>query len=47
MTKEDAKDYLFYMFNLIGTTAIEYWTEKDAEKMRQAVLTIEEGNKND
>ena len=41
MTREEAKDFLFDMFNLIGTTAMEYWTEKDAEKMRQAVLTIE------
>lgn len=41
MTKEEAKDFLFDMSNLIGTTAMEHWTEKDAEKMRQAVLTIE------
>lgn len=41
MTKEEAKDFLFNMFDLIGTTAIEHWTEKDAEKMRQAVLAIE------
>ena len=41
MTKEEAKDFLFDMSNLIGTTAMEYWTEKDAEKMRQSVLTIE------
>ena len=41
MTREEAKEFLFNMFNLIGTTAVEYWTEKDAEKMRQAVLTVE------
>ena len=41
MTREEAKDFLFDMSNLIGTTAIEHWTEKDAEKMRQAVLIIE------
>lgn len=41
MTKEDAKDFLFDMSYLIGTTAVEHWTEKDAEKMRHAVLTIE------
>lgn len=41
MTREEAKDFLFDMSNLIGTTAMEHWTKKDAEKMRQAVLTIE------
>lgn len=41
MTREEAKEYLLYIFDLIGTTAMEYWTHADADKMRNAVEALE------
>lgn len=41
MTREEAKEYLLKSFDLIGTTAVEYWTTADAYRMRRAVEAIE------
>ena len=41
MTRDDAKEYLLNMFDSIGTTAVEHWTQADADKMRNAVEALE------
>ena len=42
MTRDDAKEYLLNMIDSIGTTAMEYWTQADADKMRNAVEALEQ-----
>lgn len=43
MTVDEAREYLHYMCDLIGTTAVEYWTTKDADKMREAISVLSDG----
>ena len=44
MTKEEAKSFLIDISYDFGNMAIEYLTEKDGEKMREAVETLEQGS---
>jgi len=41
MIRRDAKEYLINMSYKLGTMAIEYLTEKDGEKMREAIRALE------
>ena len=47
MTKEEAKEYLLWLSYLFGTTGVEYLTEKDAIKMREAVEVLEQASNAD
>ena len=42
MTKEEAKDFLIGISYKLGNMAIEYLTEKDGEKMREAIKVLEQ-----
>ena len=42
MTKEEAKEFLIDIAYKLGNMAVEYLTEKDGEKMRDAVETLEQ-----
>ena len=42
MTKEEAKKYLIDISYALGNMSIEYLTEKDGEKMREAIETLEQ-----
>lgn len=41
MDKDEAIKYLEDMLSMIGTTATEYWTEKEAEKMKDAIFALQ------
>ncbi len=41
MTKEEAKDFLMSISYSLGNMSIEYLTEKDGEKMREAIGVLE------
>jgi hypothetical protein len=41
MTGENAKEYLINISYKLGTMGIEYLTEKDGEKMREAIHALE------
>ena len=41
MTAKEAADYLRDISFLLGTTGVEYLTQKDGEKMREAISTLE------
>jgi hypothetical protein len=41
MTGENAKEYLINISYKLGTMGIEYLTEKDGEKMRDAIHALE------
>ena len=41
MTAKEAADYLRDISFLLGTTGVEYLTQKDGEKMREAIFTLE------
>jgi hypothetical protein len=41
MTREEAKEYLINISYKLGTMGIEYLTEKDGEKMRDAIHALE------
>lgn len=40
MTNEEAKDYLLNVSYMIGTTAVEYMTQKDGDKIREAIKVL-------
>ena len=40
MTNKEAKDYLLNVSYMIGTTAVEYMTQKDGDKIREAIKTL-------
>ena len=40
MTSEEAKDYLLNVSYMIGTTAVEYMTLKDGDKIREAIEAL-------
>ena len=40
MTNEEAKDYLLNVSYMIGTTAVEYMTQKDGDKIREAIEAL-------
>ena len=40
MTREEAKIFLITISYKLGTMAVEYLTEKDGEKMREAIETL-------
>jgi hypothetical protein len=42
MTEENAKEYLINISYKLGTMGIEYLTEKDGEKMRDAIHALEQ-----
>ena len=42
MTKEEAKKYLMDISYQLGTMSIEHLSEKDGEKMREAINTLEQ-----
>ena len=42
MTREDAKEFLIDISYKLGNMAIEYLTEKDGEKMREAIKALEQ-----
>ena len=42
MTREEAKRYLIEISYTFGSMSIEYLTEKDGEKMREAIETLEQ-----
>lgn len=42
MTREEAKAFLTDISYDLGTMGIEYLTEKDGEKMRDAIKTLEQ-----
>ena len=42
MTREEAEKYLIDISYQIGTMGIEYLTEKDGEKMREAIEALEQ-----
>lgn len=42
MTREEAKEYLINISYKLGNMSIEYLTEKDGEKMREAINTLEQ-----
>jgi rubrerythrin len=44
MTVEEAKDFLIDMSYKLGNMSIEYLTEKDGEKMREAIKALEQEN---
>ena len=47
MTKEEAKVFLINISYKLGNMAIEYLTEKDGEKMREAIEVLEQEPKTD
>lgn len=42
MAKEEAKSFLIDISYKLGNMAVEYLTEKDGEKMREAIETLEQ-----
>ena len=42
MTSEEARDYLLNVSYMIGTTAVEYMTLKDGDKIREAIKVLGE-----
>ena len=40
MTREEAKEYLIDLSYKLGTTAVEYLTYKDGEKIRKAIEVL-------
>ena len=40
MTSEEARDYLLNVSYMIGTTAVEYMTLKDGDKIREAIEAL-------
>lgn len=42
MTREEAREFLMDISYKLGTMAVEYLSEKDSEKMRDAVETLEQ-----
>lgn len=40
MTNEEAKEYLLNVSYMIGTTAVEYMTQKDGDKIREAIKVL-------
>ena len=42
MTNEEAKEFLITISYKLGNMSIEYLTEKDGEKMREAIKAIEQ-----
>lgn len=43
MTREEAKSFLTDISYKLGNMAVEYLTEKDGEKMREAIKALEQG----
>ena len=43
MNKEEAKNFIIDISYELGNMAVEYLTEKDGEKMREAVEVLEQG----
>ena len=41
MTREEAKEFLVNISYKLGNMSIEYLTEKDGEKMREAIAILE------
>jgi hypothetical protein len=41
MTREEAKEYLINISYKLGTMGIEYLTEKDGKKIREAIHALE------
>lgn len=42
MTREEAKEFLINISYKLGNMSVEYLTEKDGEKMREAIETLEQ-----
>lgn len=42
MTREEAKEFLIFISRTLGNMGIEYLTEKDGEKMREAIKVLEQ-----
>lgn len=42
MTKEEAKSFITDISYKLGNMAVEYLTEKDGEKMREAIQALEQ-----
>jgi len=42
MTREEAKEFLIDVSYKLGNMAVEYLTEKDGEKMREAIKALEQ-----
>lgn len=42
MTSEEAKEFLTKISYALGTMAVEYLSEKDGEKMREAIKVLEQ-----
>ena len=42
MTREEAKSFLIDISYKLGNMSVEYLTEKDGEKMREAIKVLEE-----
>jgi len=42
MAREEAKEYLINISYKLGSMSIEYLTEKDGEKMREAIYALEQ-----
>lgn len=40
MAREEARDFLIAISYKLGSMAVEYLTEKDGEKMREAIETL-------
>lgn len=40
MTNIEAKEYLLNVSYMIGTTAVEYMTQKDGDKIREAIKVL-------
>ena len=44
MNIKEAKEYLLNVSYMIGTTAVEYMTQKDGNKIREAIEVLENRN---
>ena len=42
MTREEAKSFIINISYKLGNMAVEYLTEKDGEKMREAIKALEQ-----
>lgn len=45
MSYEEANDYLIHISYQLGNMGMEYLSEKDGEKMREAINVLKEGTK--
>lgn len=41
MTNEESREYLYYLSYQLGSMAMEYLSDKDGEKMREAIQALE------